>query len=163
MKIRCPIPQCSYENLSEAVHCSSCGANLEAYSQLHFMPDYHFNQGLMLSQNGHFQQAEQFLHAALLFKPSDVEAMLLLAHVQALQGHNVAAVATFERAQERGTRDPRIEDLMIVLQEVLGKAQVSVPPPAARAPSANQPAKSPPSRAKQRQQKRKRGKRGRRK
>lgn len=123
MKIKCPIPQCGQENPLEAARCSSCGASLKAYGKLLLMSDDLFNRGLSLSQGGHFQQAEQCLQATVLFNPRDVEATLLLAHVQALQEDIPAAAATLARALEKGISDLRLEKTAAALQQILAGAQ----------------------------------------
>lgn len=161
MQIKCPILQCGYENPPEAVRCLSCGANLKTYGRLLLMPDYWFNQGLTLAQNGYFQQAEQFLQATLLFRSWDVEAMLLLAQVQALQGIDEAAAATFERASEKGTNDPHLKNLMTTLQESIVTAQARASPPIKEVPSTEQSTKPSlkSTRARQKKKKKKRKRR----
>ncbi len=99
------------------------------------MSDDLFNRGLSLSQGGHFQQAEQCLQTAVLFSPRDVEATLLLAHVQALQDDAAAATATLARALEKGLRDPRLEKTAAALQQILAEAQADASRPAAAASS----------------------------
>jgi hypothetical protein len=135
------------------------------------MPDYLYNQGLDLAQHGHFAQAEQYLQAALLFQSYDVEAMLLLAEVQALQGHGETAAATLERAVERGTGGARLGQIQSTLQQIL--AQESPPAPelvkeplerAAKEPIPGQPSKprarQAPAKRRKKAKKKKRAKRG---
>lgn len=89
------------------------------------MPDDLFNRGLTFSQGGHFQEAEQCLQSALLFNPRDLEATLLLAQVQALQGNDMAAHATFVHTREKGNNDPRLANIVAALQTCIGQAQTS--------------------------------------
>ena len=152
------MPQCGYENPSDVTHCSSCGTNLRAYSRLLLMPDDLFNRGLSLAQGGHFQQAEQCLQAALLFRSRDIEALLLLAKVQALQGNDATASATLGRAVEKDIGDPHLEKMVATLQEILGGTRVSTPQ-TVRAESTDQPTKPSsklaPTKRKQRKKRRK--------
>jgi len=127
VKIKCPIPRCGQENPPDAIHCSLCGTNLQAYGRLLLMPDDLFNRGLSFSQGGHFQQAEQCLQSALLFNPRDVEVTLLLAQVQALQGDNAAATATFARAMEKSSSDPRLMNIAATLQAAVEQTHISTP------------------------------------
>jgi Flp pilus assembly protein TadD len=94
------------------------------------MSDDLFNRGLSLAQGGHFQQAEQCLQTAVLFSPRDVEATLLLSHVQALQDDTAAAAATLERAHERGIRDPHLEKTATALQQILAETRAGAARPA---------------------------------
>jgi hypothetical protein len=150
MKVRCPIPQCGNENSLDDVRCSACGTNLQAYHRALLMPDDLFNRGLSLSQEGHFQQAEQCLQSAVLFSPRDVEALLLIAHVQALQENFTASAATLARVLEKGTREPRLETILTVLQQTLAGSQADVSQPAA-ANRSSLPAKAAPDNQSERQ------------
>jgi hypothetical protein len=143
MLLQCPNPQCGRENPAESLRCPACGAHLRAYNWLRLLPDYLFNQGLDLAQQGHFQQAERSLHGALLFAARDVETQLLLTTVQALQGNAAAAEATWAPLSGLGATDPRLAGILAALStEIAASAQPPVPPISGGAP-ARAPADAP--------------------
>jgi hypothetical protein len=136
MLLRCPNPQCGKENPAESLRCPACGAHLRAYNWLRLLPDYLFNQGLDLAQQGYFQQAERSLHGALLFAARDLETQLLLTTVQALQGHAAAAEATLAHLSGSETTDPRLAGILAALStEIAASAQPPTPLVSAGAPT----------------------------
>lgn len=122
MNIKCPIPDCGCENPPEAARCQRCGANLQAYSRLLFLPDYLFNRGLNHAHRGELVQAESALQAALAFNPKNGETLLLLAAVQSAVGSPAAAVTLTQADQVVGEGTPWKAQIG-VLKTLLEEAQ----------------------------------------
>lgn len=72
------------------------------------IPDYHFNYGLLLSDQGRFSEAEFALRKSLLLRPADAGVLFALNNVLYALGRYVEAEESCRRAQSLAPRDSQI-------------------------------------------------------
>jgi tetratricopeptide (TPR) repeat protein len=124
-------PRCRRRTALRA-SCSTCGTDLQPLLRTAALADEYFNRALSQARRLQWQDAAEHLAVVLALRPSDVDALVLLAKVRHRQGRRRAeeAKSLWQRALEL---DPDRQDARAAL-ELLALAPV----PRRRTPSKSQ-------------------------
>lgn len=96
----CPVPNCGYKNEVDATVCTNCGEDLSSFSNLYFLPSFHFNKGLQAAQNINFDEAIKELQIATTLDKGDVDSLILLGKVYAQKGDYENAINCWQNVLE---------------------------------------------------------------
>lgn len=96
----CPIPNCGHNNEIDATVCAKCGEDLTSFAKLYFLPAYYYNQGLKAAQNGQLDEAIKNLQVSVSLDPSEIDTLVVLGKVSAINGNYERAIEYWQQALE---------------------------------------------------------------